>query len=118
MKKIISVILLSCSFSALADQCQLITAAQAKQAALLMQKGSEVVSLCEPCGEKAASAKISVVSSAKAKDADYQKYQEVLVNGKSVDLAYTFVKVAPNKYVNVSKVVGCDSHGVSEKISK
>ena len=40
-------------------------------------------------------------------------------NGKSVDLAYTFVQVAPNRSVNVAKAINCetlDSSSVSSVI--
>lgn len=118
MKKFGLMVMLVLSTSAFADQCQLMSAAMAKRAALLLQNGSEIASLCQPCGQVIASAEVSVARSVKTTSANYANYQEVKINGKGVDLAYTYVKVAPNKYVNVAKTIGCKADGVSEVISK
>ncbi len=118
MKKIGLMIMLVLSTSAFADQCQLVSSTMAKRATILIQNGSEIASLCQPCGEKIASAKISVARSVKSASADYGNLQEVSINGKGVDLAYTYLKVAPNKYVNVAKAIGCKADDVSEVISK
>jgi hypothetical protein len=106
------------SASAFADQCAYISGTMAKRADLLLQNNAEVATLCEPCGETKDMAKVAVVRKANKASADYQKYQKVVVNGKEVDLAYTFLKVAPNKYVNVAKAIGCPAEGVSETLSK
>jgi hypothetical protein len=118
MKKIILAFTLTLSASAFADQCSYMSGVMAKRAALLLQSGSEIASLCQPCGDIIAQAKVSVVRSAKVSSANYESYQTISINGKAVDLAYTYVKVAPNKYVNVAKVIGCKADGVSESISK
>jgi hypothetical protein len=118
MKKFGLMLMLVLSTSAFADQCQLVSSTMAKRAALLLQNGSEIASLCQPCGEVIASAQVSVARSVKSVSGNYGNLQEVKINGKGVDLAYTYVKVAPNKFVNVAKTIGCKAEGVSEVISK
>ena len=118
MKKILLLTLAILSTTAFADQCQLVSGAMAKRATLLIQNGSEIASLCQPCGEKISSAEVSVARSVKSASGVYGNLQQVLINGNSVDLAYTYVKVAPNKFINVAKTIGCKTEGVSEVISK
>lgn len=103
--------------SVFADQCAWISKEEAVRASLLIQNGAEVSFLCQPCGEKLADAKVSVVRKAEAKQVD-REYFEVSINGKPIDLAYTYIKVAPNKFVNVAKVVGCEATDVSPSISQ
>jgi hypothetical protein len=106
------------STSAFADQCQLVSATMAKRATLLIQKGAEISDLCEPCGDAKSSAVVSVVKSIKVSDSAGSNLKEISINGIAVDLAYIYVKVAPNKSINVAKTIGCKADGVSEIISK
>ena len=112
MKTLAIGILLAMSTSAFADQCQINTNEQAQRAALLLQKGAEVASLCQPCGEKISQASVSVVKTVKTEKG------ETILNGQSIDLAYTYLRVAPNKYINVGTAIGCNPHDVSKVISK
>lgn len=109
MKAILFTMVTLFSINAMADQCQAISRAEAERAALLIQKNSVITDFCEPCenGIK----ERSVVKSVKLKSLVLggQTYTEVEVNGKTVDLAYLFVEVAPNKSVNVAKVIGCET---------
>lgn len=118
MKKLILIALALSSTVAFADQCELVTPTMAKRAALLLQNGSEIATVCEPCGEKISSSKVSVVRSVKVVNGIYANLQQVLINGNGEDLAYTFIKVAPNRFVNVAKAIGCKAESVSESISK
>ena len=118
MKKMISLTLFVLSTSAFADQCAYVSKAQAARAALLLQNGAEIASLCQPCGEVIAQAKVGVARSVKINDPKYQDLREIKINGQGVDLAYTYVKVAPNRFVNVANVIGCQAEGVSAVISK
>jgi len=52
------------------------------------------------------------------RDTGYMNYKEIVINGKGVDLAYTFVKIASKRFVNVAKVIGCKADGVSSFINK
>src|SRR6478672_6579610 len=101
MKKLIILASLLVSSMAFADQCQIVDAETASRAKLLLQNNSEVILHCKPCGDKVANSKIQVVRSLKVSNGEF-----LLNNDKKliVDLAYTYVKVAPNKYVNVAKV--------------
>ena len=116
MKKMILIALALSSTVAFADQCELVSKTMAKRATLLLQNGAEIASVCEPCGEKISSAKVSVVRSIKVVNGIYANLQGILINGKGQDLAYTFVKVAPNRFVNVAKAIGCKAENVSEII--
>ncbi len=116
MKKLMMTCAFMLSTAAFADQCQIVSAEQAERAQLLLRPGAEVMSLCEPCNEVSRDAKVSVVRSVSSNDYDSDK--EIKINTKVVDLAYTFIKVAPNRFVNVAKVVGCPAEGVSDVVTK
>lgn len=118
MKKIIPLMLLAFSATVFADQCQLVSKTMVKRASLLLQPGAEIASLCQPCGDVISDAKVSVVRNTKIISAIYSTHQEISINNRTVDLAYTYVKIAPNRYANVAKVIGCQATGVSEIISK
>lgn len=118
MKKMIILALALSSTAAFADQCELMSSTMAKRASLLLQNGTEIATLCEPCGERVSSAKISVIRSVKVVNGIDANLQQLLINGKSEDLAYTFIKVAPNRFVNIAKAIGCKANGISEVISQ
>jgi hypothetical protein len=118
MKKVFLLAMAIISTSVMADQCELVSSTMAKRATLLLQNGAEIASVCEPCGEKVSSAKVTVVRSVKTVSGIYANLQGLLVNGKETDLAYTYLKVAPNRYVNVANAIGCKAEGVSPMISK
>ncbi len=109
MKAILFTMATLFSINAMADQCQAVSRAEAERAALLIQKNSVVTDYCEPC-ENGIKAR-SVVKTVKVEDRVLggQIYSELKINGKAVDLAYLFVEVAPNKSVNVAKVIGCET---------
>lgn len=111
MKAILFTVATLFSINAMADQCQAISQAEAERAALLLQKGSVVTDYCEPCNAGKKDAKISVVNKVKLEQIKLgnQYYTEVKVNGKSIDLAYTFVQVAPNRSVNLAKAIKCET---------
>ena len=117
MKKLFIAALATLSFSAFADQCAYISKTMADRGALLIA-GAEIAEVCEPCGEVASITSTTKVTSIAVKNTGYQNYKEVVVNGKGLDLAYTFVKVAPKRFVNVAKVIGCKADGVSSSINK
>lgn len=93
---------------AFADQCAYVTHDEAARAALLLQKGSVVGYNCAPCGEVGVQ-KLEVVSSIQVVSANFQDFSEVRVNGKGIDLAYTYIQTAPNKLVNLAKAVACQT---------
>ena len=112
MKAILFTIATLFSIYAMADQCQAVSQAEAERAALLLQKNAVITDYCEPCNEGGAKvSKVSVVNKVKLETIKLgnQYYTEVKVNGKSVDLAYLFVQVAPNRSVNVAKAINCET---------
>lgn len=114
--------------AAMADQCAYIEKAQAEKAMETIKVGDQLVSYCEPCGESSSikgSGKLEIVSTVSSEPTGYENTHEVKVNGKGIDLAYTFIKkktfwdkigLGSKKYNNLSKLVGCPSEAVSTKI--
>ena len=114
MKTFIAALFMTVSAGAFADQCQLISAEQADRAALLIQSGSEIAYLCQNCGETIPNAEYTTARKVELRDS--YGYKEMTIKGQGVDLAYTYVKVAPRKYVNVASVIGCEAEGMSKII--
>ena len=124
MKAILFTLVTLFSVTAMADQCQLITREEANRAVLLLQKNAVVTDFCEPCINGGAKvSKTTVVKTATVKNVQMSPnsyLSEVTVNGKGIDLAYTFIQVAPNKSVNLAKAIGCstlDETTVSDSIA-
>ena len=114
MSKVIFLSVLSGFFmsSVRADQCQLISAEQAAKSLDFLKPNSKIVEFCEPCGDKdfyTRTPQAIVDVQAKAED----DYWAVYVNGKNIDLAYTFVANAQGDFLNVSKLANCPSDDVS-----
>lgn len=98
--------------SAWADQCALISAEQAGKALDFLKPGGTIVEFCEPCGDKDFYSKPDqLIADIQARQE--QEYWSVKVNGKELDLAYTFVRNAEGSYLNVSKLANCPSDDVS-----
>lgn len=121
MKKLLAVVLLALSFNALADQCQWVTTASAKKAVNLIKKSKKtsggVLELCQPCGEgRAQEVRVNQIDILSTGDA--QLTSEVAINGRAIDLAYTFVDVGNGKFVNLAKLSRCEAHDVSLVISQ
>ena len=95
-----------------ADQCELVTEAQAEAAKLLIKANDRIAFYCEPCGEKAAQA--AVVQ--RIAVGPHRSGFVVVINGKSIDLAYTYVAVPQGKLRNLAMAAGCPVTGVSEFI--
>lgn len=96
------------SGAAFADQCAYITHDEAARAVLLLQKGAVVGYSCAPCGDVGIN-EIEVVSSAVVASANFQDFSQVLINGKGVDLAYTYIQTSPKKMVNLAKAIACEA---------
>lgn len=110
MKSLLLAATVLLSMNAMADQCQGITRAEASRAALLLQKDATIVKYCEPCMGFAGATKTSTTTVVKeVKITNAGGYSTVNVNGKSIDLAYTFLKVSPDRAVNLAKIVNCES---------
>ncbi len=110
MKSLLLAATVLLSMNAMADQCQGITRAEADRAALLLQKNATIIKYCEPCLDFPGAKKTStttVVNTVKIENLG--SYSTVNVNGKSIDLAYAFLKVSPDRAVNLAKIVNCES---------
>jgi hypothetical protein len=102
------VTLLSFSF-AQADQCQYVDKATAERAFAIIEKANALHELCQPCGQVGAS-KLSFTSVA-IKEVGYQSFWGIFVDGKNIDLAYTYVDG-----VNLADLAQCPADGVDHKL--
>lgn len=107
MKKVILISLISVIGSmALADQCAYIPRVQALKAIKLLMKAQRIQSLCELCGE--VTPQDMPAESIGVRKVEVQGNLEVVVDGRGIDLAYTYVNG-----VNLAKLVACPTDGVS-----
>lgn len=120
------------SFSiAQADQCSYVTKDYAQKTMNLLNSSlasdTKIVSWCAPCGETQADAKLKTpdsIQSVQIAYTGYQDYYEISINGKSVDMAYTYVAgINLATYINAkaglaSETAGkaCNLNGVSEEL--
>ncbi len=94
-----------------ADQCQWISEAEAAKAASLLAKKPKVIAFCEPCGDEVPGVPFAAQRVAVERaDGDFKT---VVIDGKAVDLAYTYVQTSDRWYQNVAALVGCPVEGVS-----
>jgi len=98
-----------------ADQCEWVDAAAAQKAKAILQKSPKYLEFCEPCGDKAPGVP-AVATSVAITDQDGD-YKAVAINGKDVDLAYTFVKTDDAHYQNLAALAGCSATGVSPSLT-
>jgi hypothetical protein len=121
-------LLLSTAGLARADQCQVVTAEQAKAALQLLAKGAKVVEYCEPCGDERPGKPqrvetveletFSPVADPASAQSPSPPQKTVKVNGKEEDLAYLFIQKAAgdSHYLNVSFLAKCPAQGVSHEV--
>lgn len=109
MKKTLFITVFSLlSSAAFADQCAVVNAEMTRKALSILKDAQTVHSFCQPCGDRAPQK--LYVRNASFKQFDNSNY-EVLINGKSIDLAYTYVNG-----LNLATIVGCKTTGVSPAI--
>lgn len=92
-----------------ADQCAYLDKQTATAAAQSILKGQDIKFLCEPCGETVAS-KVDLKTLSINK-VNIENFWEISINGKNIDLAYTFVDGK-----NLAIKSGCPVEGVSPLI--
>lgn len=102
--------------AAWADQCQVVTDAQAAAAVARLSVGRVVLRYCEPCGEQLNSHAPEVVRSAVVVP-DGNGTNRVMLNGEEIDLAYVFVRDRNGNLVNLARLSGCPTQGVSPTIA-
>ncbi|HPQ96652.1 MAG: hypothetical protein KDI44_12635 [Thiothrix sp.] len=111
---LVALIALSGFNSALADQCAYISQQEAAAALDHIKPGTEFLPYCEPCDDPAPDSKaVQSVQALKAAPTGYENTWEISINGKGIDLAYTFVKRVDGSFLNLSKLAGCPSDDVS-----
>jgi len=97
-----------------ADQCEwLDDPSTARRAARELAAHPEIVELCEPCGDAAPGAprRASNVSVRSVDD-----HHELAIDGRTVDLAYIYVKISGGLYRNLAMLAGCPTSGVSPRL--
>jgi hypothetical protein len=96
-----------------ADQCQVLDADQATAAVKLLTNAT-ILAYCEPCGD----APPATVPGPKAHSVQTHlgssKHElTVAVDGKEIDLAYTYIQTGKSTITNVARMVGCPATGVT-----
>lgn len=107
---------------AAADQCAVIDRAQAEAFTKMVSVGDTVGSLCEPCGEtvtEIGSVPQEYVQSISIQPFDNGGAVTVEINGKTADLAYTYVNTTRHAWysvsINAAFLVGCPAQGVTNQ---
>jgi hypothetical protein len=101
--------------SAHADQCQLVDSGTAVRALQLLHDHPNVVTYCEPCGDRAPG---DVTNAAwVATERDRSGSYQVVIDRREVDLAYTFVQTGPDRFDNLAQLAGCPASGVSNTLT-
>lgn len=116
MKALALVALLSAGL-ARADQCEVVTPAQATAALQQLKLYVKFVEYCEPCGDAKPSAP-QQVETAEVRTWSERPLQTVVVNGKEEDLAYMFVQksLGDSHYLNLAVLAKCPAEGTSREI--
>lgn len=112
MRAVLAILFTSAIFApsiARADQCALNDGLVNARAAELARKSASVIEWCELCKGS------NMVGPFTIKTIDI-KNRQVEINGKPVDLAYTFVHTKGDEYQNLGLAAGCTAHGVSKTI--
>lgn len=108
---------LCASHAVYADQCQALDADMAG-AAIKLLKDVPVLGYCEPCNDPAPNNVPSVKAASVKRHASIVKgMEEIAVDGKDVDLAYTYVQTGKYTWTNVGLMVGCGAKGVTAFLS-
>ena len=92
---------------AFADICAWNKGNIAPRASAMIKPNDTVQLFCPGCGDTV-STPIAVRTVQEGPVPDDPAYHEVLVNGENVDLAYTYVRTAPNQpWTNLGSLVNC-----------
>ena len=80
----------------------------------VLQHNPNVVAMCEPCGDQVPGAP-SVARHVAMKPVAGGLFA-VTLDGKDIDLAYTYVRVSEQRYQNLAMLAQCPATGVSESL--
>ncbi|MBN8221843.1 MAG: hypothetical protein J0L53_13035 [Spirochaetes bacterium] len=100
-------------FPAFADQFAYVRPEMARRAEALLKNESEMLQLCEPCGES--KGQVEKILKVETADVNFEGNHEVRINNKGVDLAYIFVKRG-TKWKNVAVLLGVRPFAVSAEL--
>ncbi|RMH44511.1 MAG: hypothetical protein D6689_02120 [Deltaproteobacteria bacterium] len=100
--------------AARADQCAWVEPEVAARARHIVARNPNWLPWCEPCGEPAPGTPRRAQSVVE-RPVDHGDWQ-LFVDDEPVDLAYTFVEVAPGRFDNLARLAGCAAFGVSEHV--
>jgi hypothetical protein len=105
-----------CAWSAIAraDQCAVLDDATAARAVDVLRRYPDVLSFCEPCGDVAPGVPTRIVH-ASARRITHGAV--VVLDERSVDLAYTYVQTSSHRYENLAALVACPTSGVSPSLA-
>jgi hypothetical protein len=92
-----------------ADQCAINDQAIADKAVELLKLRAQMLEFCEPCGEKVPTGPYAITNVATADG-------KVTIEGKIVDLAYTYILVGKHTYQNLGILAGCKAERVSMEV--
>jgi hypothetical protein len=99
--------------AARADQCAYVTKAQAMAAFNQLSIGQTIYEFCELCGDK--TPKPLVVNTLSMGNTPTPGYWQVLVNGKNIDLAYTYINYdnqkSDKRKINLALMANCSATG-------
>jgi len=105
--------LLVATRAAHADQCQVLDADQTTAAEKLLTNAT-ILAYCEPCGDAPPAVAPAAQVHKIAAHLGASKHElSIAVDGKDIDLAYTFVQTGKSTFTNVALMVGCPVTGVS-----
>lgn len=107
--------------AAWADQCELISADQASEMMEYLKPNIEYVHFCEPCGDKDFyKRKVERVRRLQIgmEKSGNDTYWSVTVNGKGIDLAYTYIRGEDGGFLNLADLANCPTDGVSVGFEK
>lgn len=115
MIRFLTALVLITASASWADQCEVVTKAQAAKAMKILKEGTEYFTLCEPCGDTQVSPQHKVTT-VTTEPFDSTKNVTITLNGEGVDLAYLYVRTTGPKFQNVAKLVRCHATGVTSAI--
>jgi hypothetical protein len=92
-----------------ADQCQLLDSATSARVRAIVMEPHRYAELCEPCGDNVPGVPFSPHTTAVG--------DELVLDGKSRDLAYLYVQTEPSRFENLAMLAGCPVEGVSPSLA-
>ena len=101
--------------TARADQCQWVDDSVAARAQALVERSPSVIAFCEPCGDAVPG--VPDEPTRVTIDRPSGEWRELHINGKGVDLAYTYVQASERRYDNLALLAGCPADGVSPSLT-